>query len=285
MCALSNWMEAAELLATHLVLPELIATVASYLNGSGKNMFESELFRHDEHGFALALFPHTADLRIVVYYTHKAEVNAGAKCMVIEHLCLVNGLAHSFGNEPAQVVISMKQMYPGYSLTWQTFGQNSSDYYPRSACSWLDLGSWHSPMCRVYFPGGGAIQRANFSTAGRVVYDDTTNDPIACFSMQSEPCARFARIQSLRFFAGFHPLVSWMSSTSAPMHWISSGLRSFAYRAITPVKVLVKFSEAFLSEVLSAFLRPSVERKGHVTQLLFNLSFLKDQISPIPCCC
>ena len=153
------------------------------------NMFEPDLFRHDEHGFALALFPHTADVRIVVYYTHKVEANAGVNYTVVEHLCLVNGLAHSFGNEPAQVVISMKQMYPGYSVKWQTFGRNGSDYYPRLACSWLDLGSWHSPMCRVYFPGGGAIQRANFSTAGRVVYDDTTNDPIACFSMQSEPCA------------------------------------------------------------------------------------------------
>ena len=178
-------MEAADFLASCLVLPELIATVASYLNGSG-------LFRHDEHGFALALFPHTADVRIVVYYTHKVEANAGVNYTVVEHLCLVNGLAHSFGNEPAQVVISMKQMYPGYSVKWQTFGRNGSDYYPRLACSWLDLGSRFSPMCRVYFPGGGAIYRANwsFAFADRVVYDEMANDPIACLSMQWEPCAR-----------------------------------------------------------------------------------------------
>ena len=60
-------MEAAETLARQLQLPELVATVASYLDGSDSNAVDPCL--RAERDFTMALFLFTGNVRIVVYYT------------------------------------------------------------------------------------------------------------------------------------------------------------------------------------------------------------------------
>ena len=136
-------MEAADFLASCLVLPELIATVASYLDGNGSDALDSIPFEIDERSsdsipfeidereFAFALFPHTGNVRIVVYCARLLPGRNAANKKCVEHLCLVNGLAHSFGNEPARVVVYACPLLVECGLEWQTFGHNCLDYPSR----------------------------------------------------------------------------------------------------------------------------------------------------------
>lgn len=119
-------MEAAETLARQLQLPELVATVASYLDGSDSNAVDPCL--RAERDFTMALFLFTGNVRIVVYYTRLQYMPRYDYRKCIEHLCLVNGLLHSLGNEPARITVGFIPGVSRYWLEWKDYGRDCLNY-------------------------------------------------------------------------------------------------------------------------------------------------------------
>ena len=178
-------MEAAEILACQLQLPELISIVASYLNGSGPNGHESIAFKDSERILALALFPYTGNVRIVVYYSHLLVRVISASPEIREHLCLVNGLLHSFGSEPARILIHVCPTYPCYTLEWKTFGRNCLDY----PCKMESLKIGDETRTLFNDAESGATYRTNAFFRARVIWA-RAGFQLECASMQSTPCER-----------------------------------------------------------------------------------------------
>lgn len=168
-------MEAAKLLATHLVLPELVATVASYLDGT-------ESLSNDRE-FALALFPYTGNVRIVVYYTWARSAPPFRGCQYVEHYCLVNGLLHSFGNEPARVTVSTCPFYVEHALEWKSFGHTCYCYPTRLIVS----KTRNFDECFVYDENDDKITlRLNGTRTRRRLW--VANGYKRCDSSKTTPC-------------------------------------------------------------------------------------------------
>ena len=171
-------MEAAELLATQLVLPELVAIVSSYLDGCEPHTQSADA----EREFAMALFPHTGNVRMVVYCTRPIQMHGPRRSLLsipsdgkerrVEHLCLVNGLLHSFGNEPARVVVSIGSDVVQYVLEWRTFGRTCVNYIRKFTSSASSLLAYSEQFAYDETGQGYALNAINGQTDYRALYTE-----------------------------------------------------------------------------------------------------------------